>query len=87
MGQFPGCQVARGYSDTIKLMKESRVSTFIFLALLVLLLYSLYIVLGGSASTVIPAISSGAGNPLEGIANSLRSLGDGIVKAISGLFR
>ena len=69
-------------------MKESRVSTFIFLALLVLLLYSLYIVLGGNASTLIPgSIGSGAGNPLEGIANSLRALGDGIVKAISGLFR
>lgn len=74
-------------SDKIKPMRESRVSTFIFLALLVLLVYALYVVLGGNGSGLIPAnIGSGAGNPFEMIANSLRGLGDGIVKAFSGLF-
>jgi len=69
-------------------MRESRVSAIIFLALLVLLLYSLYVVLGGNGSALIPAsIGSGAGNPLEAITNSLRALGDGISKAFSGLFR
>ncbi len=87
MGQFAGYKVARVNSDRIKTMRESRVSTFFFLALLVLLIYSLYVVLGGNGSTLIPAsIGSGAGNPLEVVANSLRALGDGIVKAFSGLF-
>jgi hypothetical protein len=70
----------------MKTFGHSRLSTAIFMILLVLLLYSLYIVLGGDTSFVGNLRSaSGSGNLLEPITNSLRALGQSLTNVFTNL--
>ena len=66
--------------------KQSRLSTLIFVALLILLLYSLYIVLGGDVSFLGNLRNtSGTGNLLEPITNGLRALGQSLTEAFASM--
>jgi hypothetical protein len=66
-------------------MRHSRLSTVIFVALLVLLSYSLYIVLGGDMSFIRNLRTSGTGNLLEPITNSLHALGQSLTDAFTSI--
>ena len=67
-------------------MRGSRLSTIIFVALLVLLFYSLYVVLGGDMSFLRNLRSgSGTGNLLEPITNSLRALGQSLTDVFTSI--
>jgi hypothetical protein len=67
-------------------MRHSRLSTAIFVALLVLLLYSLYAVLGGDTSFLRNLRGdSGTGNLLEPITNGLSALGRGLTDVFTSI--
>lgn len=60
-----------------------KLSDLILIALLVGLIYVIYLVLGGNLSSFTNLSSSAGGGPVEQITDSLRSLGDGIAKTFS----
>ena len=67
-------------------MRHSRLSTVIFVGLLVLLSYSLYVVLGGDMSFLRNLRgASGTGNILEPITNGLRALGQSLTEAFTSI--
>jgi len=67
-------------------MRNSRLSTVIFVALLALLLYALYVVLGGDISFLRNLRSgSGTGNLLEPITNGLSALGRGLTDVFTSI--
>jgi len=67
-------------------MRQSRLSTVIFVALLVVLSYSLYIILGGDSSFLRNLTSTtGTGNLLEPITDGLRSLGQGLTDVFTSI--
>ena len=65
-------------------MKQSRLSTVIFVAMLVLLSYSLYIVLGGDIS-FFGNLRSNSGNLLEPITNGLHALGKSLTDVYTSI--
>lgn len=70
----------------MKTLGHNRLSTVIFVTLLVLLLYSLYIVLGGDTSFIGKLRgASGRGNLLEPITNSLRALGQSLTNVFTNI--
>jgi hypothetical protein len=67
-------------------MRQSRLSTVIFVALLVLLLYSLYVVLGGDITFLRNLRNaSGTGNLLEPITNGLHALGQSLIDVFTSI--
>jgi hypothetical protein len=67
-------------------MRNSRLSNVIFVALLALLLYALYVVLGGDISFLRNLRSgSGTGNLLEPITNGLSALGRGLTDVFTSI--
>ena len=66
-------------------MRNSRLSTVIFVVLLALLLYALYVVLGGDISFLRNLRGSGTGNLLEPITNGLSALGRGITDVFTSI--
>jgi hypothetical protein len=67
-------------------LRQSRLSTVIFAALLVLLLYSLYVVLGGDRSFLGNLRNpSGTGNLLEPFTSGLRALGQSLTDVFTSI--
>ena len=67
-------------------MKHSRTSTVIFVALLALLFYALFIVLGGDMSFIRNLRNaSGTGNLFEPITNGLSALGRGLTDVFTSI--
>lgn len=65
-------------------MRESRLSSIIFVALIALLLFALYVVLGGDLSFLDRLRRApGAGNLLAPFTDGLRALGQGLSNAFS----
>lgn len=67
-------------------MRKSRLSGVIFVALLMFLLYALYVVLGGDFSFMRGLRGgSGTGNLLEPITNGLSALGRGLTDVFTSI--